>query len=174
MKDTNRVECKDAIYSVIQYSKFKWLREAAEINPFDTDYFFWIDAGVSRFLEPQDYKSSFPSLDTIEQLNTIDDTLVIQYNNDYYGDLTEPRILPKTYFWDNRSFVCGSMFGGNETAITSVENEIDTIMNLMIKNKFVNNEQIALGYLTKIREDLFSVFHRTNPNKHLELFTELS
>ena len=66
------------------------------------------------------------------------------------------------------------MFGGNETAITSVENEIDTIMNLMIKNKFVNNEQIALGYLTKIREDLFSVFHRTNPNKHLELFTELS
>jgi len=174
MKDINRVECKDAIYSVIQYSKFKWLREAAEINPFDTDYFFWIDAGVSRFLEPQDYKSSFPSLDTIEQLNTIDDTLVIQYNSDYYEDLTKARILPKTYFWDNRSFVCGSMFGGNETAITTVENEIDTIMNLMIKNKFVNNEQIALGYLTKIREDLFSLFHRTNPNKHLELFTELS
>lgn len=174
MIDVSRVECIDAIYSVIQYSKFKWIKTAAEINPFDDDYFFWIDAGVSRFLEPNDYKNSFPSLNALEKLKGIDDTFLIQYNNDYYQDLTDARILSKKYFWDNRSFVCGSMFGGNYYAINEVSNEIEEILQLMIKNKCINNEQIALGYLTKIREDLFSLFYRTNSSKHLELFTELS
>lgn len=174
MKDVSRVECRDAIYSVIQYSKFKWLQEAAVIDPFDTDYFFWVDAGISRFLEPNDYKNKFPSQEAIEQLNNIDDTLLIQYNNDYYTDLTNSHVLPKTYFWDNRSFVCGSMFGGTETAICQISDEIDEIINMMISNKFLNNEQIALGYLTKIREDLFSLFYRSDPSKHLELFTELA
>lgn len=174
MKDIGRVECNDAIYSVIQYSKFKWLSEASKINPFNSQYFFWVDAGISRFLRPQDYKSKFPSLDAIEQLNNIDDTFVVQYNNDYYKDLTDTRILPKSYFWDSRSFICGSMFGGNSTAVIEMENEIDKVMNFMIKNRCINNEQIALGYLSKIREDLFSLFYRTDPNKHLELFSELA
>lgn len=174
MNDISRVECKESIYSIIQYSKFKWLEKAAELNPFGDKFFFWVDAGVSRFLEPEDYKSTFPSPEAIEILNNIDDTFLIQYNNDYYQDLTNSRILPKSYFWDSRSFVCGSMFGGTETAIREVSSEIDIILDMMIKNKFINNEQIALGYLTKIREDLFSLFYRTNPSKHLELFTELA
>lgn len=174
MQDNNRVECINSLYSIIQYSKFKWLSEASKINPFNSQYFFWVDAGISRFLSEEDYKSKFPSLEAIQQLNNIDDTFLVQYNEDYYKDLTNSRILPKSYFWDSRSFICGSMFGGNNQAIQEMECEIDEIMNFMIKNKCVNNEQIALGYLTKIREDLFSLFYRTDANKHLELFSELA
>ena len=174
MSDISRIECKESIYSVIQYSKFKWLEKASELNPFDDKLFFWVDAGISRFLEPDDYKSDFPSPEALEKLNNIDDTFLIQYNNDYYQDLTQLRILPKSYFWDSRSFICGSMFGGTELAIKEVSNEIKIILDMMIKNKFINNEQIALGYLTKIREDLFSLFYRKNPSKHLELFSELA
>lgn len=174
MSDINRVECTNSIYSVIQYSKFKWLSQASKINPFNSKYFFWVDAGISRFLTPNDYKLQFPSIESINQLNNIDDTFLIQYNNDYYSELTNSRILPKSYFWDSRSFVCGSMFGGNQSAVLEIEQEIDEIINFMLKNKCINNEQIALGYLTKIREDLFSLFYRTDPSKHLELFSELS
>ena len=49
ISDPDRIECKQAMYSVIQYSKFPWLKLAAEDNPHDSDYFFWLDAGGSRF-----------------------------------------------------------------------------------------------------------------------------
>jgi len=174
MQDSTRIECREAIYSIVQYSKFKWLSRATILNPFDTQYFFWIDAGISRFLTDDDYKDEFPSQEALSQLKYLDDTILIQYNNDYYPDLINSRILPKSYFWDNRSFVCGSMFGGNETAILELSSEIDTILKFTINEHCVNNEQIALGYLTKIREDLFSLFYRTDSTKHLELFTELA
>ena len=78
------------------------------------------------------------------------------------------------YLLDNRSFICGSMFGGNSNSVTSIDKEIDDILNYMIENKCVNNEQISLGYLCKEREELFTRFYRNNPNKHLNLFGEMA
>ena len=37
ISDPDRIECKQAMYSVIQYSNFPWLKEAAAKNHF----FFW-------------------------------------------------------------------------------------------------------------------------------------
>lgn len=173
MSDTNRVECKDSMYSIIQYSKFKWLKESLEINPFDSKYFFWLDAGASRFLDSSAYDESYPSKEALTQLNQIDNTFLIQYNPDYYSDLVNSRELTKEYLWDNRAFICGSMFGGNSEAILSINDEIDSTMNDMIENFCVNNEQIALGYLCKNKEKLFTRFYRTNPNQHLSLFQEM-
>ena len=48
IEDPARIECKQAMYSVIQYSKFPWLKEAVQKNPHGSDYFFWLDAGGSR------------------------------------------------------------------------------------------------------------------------------
>ena len=39
ISDPDRIECKQAMYSVIQYSKFPWLKLAVEDNPHDSDYF---------------------------------------------------------------------------------------------------------------------------------------
>ena len=33
ISDAGRIECKQAMYSVIQYSKFPWLKQAAKDNP---------------------------------------------------------------------------------------------------------------------------------------------
>ena len=33
MLDVDRVECQDSMYSVIQYSKFKWLKDNSESKP---------------------------------------------------------------------------------------------------------------------------------------------
>ena len=49
ISDPKRIECQQAMYSVIQYSKFPWLDHAAKLNPFDSDVFFWLDAGGSTF-----------------------------------------------------------------------------------------------------------------------------
>lgn len=174
MSDTNRVECKDSMYSVIQYSKFKWLKRASELNPFNSKYFFWLDAGASRFIDPSDLENEYPSKESIESLDGIDNTFLLQYNPEYYIDLVNAKSLSKDYLWDNRSFICGSMFGGNSKSIEIIDKEIDDVMDWMISNNCVNNEQIALGYLCKYKEDLFTLFYRNNPRIHLSLFQEMS
>jgi hypothetical protein len=174
MSDINRVECKDSMYSVIQYSKFKWLKKSSEINPFNSKYFFWLDAGASRFIQERYMLNEYPSEKALESLHGLDNSFLIQYNNYPYRDLVESKTLPKEYLWDNRAFICGSMFGGNSKAIENVSDEIDLILDEMIQTKSMNNEQIALGYLCKNKEELFARFYRENTLDHLCLFQELS
>lgn len=172
MQDKKRVECTDPFYLIVQYSKFKWLKQATEINPFDSKYFFWLDAGVSRFVEPS--ADPYPSQAALEQLEGIEDTLLLQFNPEYYPDLVEAKTLPLDYLWDNRSITCGSMFGGNIIAIKKIDLVMDEMMDMMLDKKCLNNEQIVLGYLTKSQPELFSLYWRQDPRQHLDLFQELS
>ena len=48
----------------------------------------------------------------------------------------------------------------------------DVLLNKMIGEDFVNNEQIALGYLVKLNPDDYEVYERTN-HKHAAIFGEL-
>ena len=125
-------------------------------------------------MQVRDYQNEYPSESALDQLSQIDNTFLLQYNPDYYMDLINADTLDASYLWDNRSFICGSMFGGNIDSINSVEEEIDKILDMMIERGCVNNEQIALGYLCKNNEDMFTKFYRKNRNKHLELFQEMS
>lgn len=168
-----RIECNYSIYSVIQYSKFKWLKKASEVNPFNSKFFFWLDAGASRFLYDCSLENEYPSEVALQELEKIDNTFLIQYNTECYPDLVNSQTLPESYFWDNRSFICGSMFGGNKTAVENISEEIDQILDYMIENNNVNNEQIAIGYLCKVKENLFTRFHRNNGKNHLCLFQEM-
>jgi hypothetical protein len=173
MSDINRVECKNSMYPVIQYSKFKWLKKASEINPFESKFFFWLDAGASRFLYDCSIENNYPSEDALQSLEEIGNTFLIQYNTEYYPDLVNSQTLSEKYLWDNRSFICGSMFGGNEISIKNMSQEMDQLLKYMIEHKNINNEQIAIGYLCKKKENFFTKFYRINSSNHLSLFQEM-
>ena len=174
ISDPDRIECQQAMYSIIQYSKFPWLEQAIEKNPHESEFFFWIDAGASRFFEGYDLSQEYPSKDAVESLDDMGERFLVQMNCDYYPDLYNADVLPLDYLYDNRSYVLGSMFGGHKTAVLKVSDMIDSILNQeMIKNNSINNEQIALGYLVKKHSDDFAVYERTN-GKHMDIFKELS
>ena len=174
ISDPDRIECQQAMYSVIQYSKFPWLEKAIDKNPYESEFFFWIDAGASRFFEGYDLSQEYPSKDAVESLDGMGERFLVQMNCDYYPDLYNADVLPLDYLYDNRSYVLGSMFGGHKTAVLKVSDMIDSILNQeMIKNNSINNEQIALGYLVKKHPDDFAVYERTN-GKHMDIFKELS
>lgn len=173
ISDPNRIECQHSLYSIVQYSKFKWLEESVSDNPFNSKFFFWMDAGGSRFFDGYDLGSEYPSPNAIEALSEMGDKFLIQMNMEYYKDLANASILPKSYLLDNRSYILGSMFGGGKESIHKVSKNIEDIfLNKMIEEDFVNNEQIALGYLVKQYQDDFEVFERYN-GKHMALFQEL-
>ena len=87
ISDPDRIECKQAMYSVIQYSKFQWMKYAIEKNPHDTDYFFWLDAGGSRFFDNFDLTEDYPSKEAMESLEGMGESFLLQMNCDYYPDL---------------------------------------------------------------------------------------
>ena len=174
ISDPDRIECKQAMYSVIQYSKFPWIKYAVEKNPHDTDYFFWLDAGGSRFFDNFDLTEQWPSKEACKSLEEMGESFLLQMNCDYYPDLYNADELDLDYFYDNRSYVLGSLFGGHKNKIPSVCDLVeDVLINEMINKKNVNNEQIALGYIIKKYSDEFSLYERTT-GKHMALFTELA
>jgi|TARA_R100001443_G_scaffold21973_1_gene34198 hypothetical protein len=173
ISDPERIECKQAMYSVIQYSKFPWLTQAAEMNPHNSDYFFWIDAGASRFFDGYDLSQNYPSEEAKTSLDQMGESFLVQMNTEYYTDLANAKELSIDYLYDNRSYVLGSMFGGHKKSIFKVcELVHDVLTKDMLANKTINNEQIALGYLIKKYPDEFSLYERTN-GKHMDLFQEL-
>jgi len=173
MADPERIECKQAMYPIIQYSKFPWLTQAAAMNPHESDYFFWLDAGGSRFFEDYDLTQNYPSEEAKKALDEMGDSFLVQMNTEYYTDLANAKTLSTDYLYDNRSYVLGSMFGGHKKSLFRVCDMVhDVLMNDMIANNTINNEQIALGYLIKKYPDEFSLYERTN-QKHMALFHEL-
>lgn len=173
IKDPTRIECNHSMYSIIQYSKFKWLERVVIENPFDSEYFFWLDSGGSRFFEDYDLGLSYPSESALESLEEMGDKFLVQMNMEYYPELSNSELLGKEYLLDNRSYILGSMFGGGIQSVKNVSKFIEDIfVNEMVNNGFVNNEQIALGYLVKNKSDYFEFYERYN-GKHMDLFSEL-
>lgn len=168
-----RIECQHSMYTVVQYSKFKWLYRAFEENPFNSKFFFWLDAGGSRFFGDYDISLEYPSVNGIQALEEMENKFLIQMNMECYNDLAYANKLSEEYLLDNRSYVLGSLLGGTGNAICKVLNDVeDVFINKMIKNKFVNNEQIALGYLVKQNPEDYKIYERYD-GKHMSLFNEL-
>ena len=80
MADPGRIECKYAMYSIIQYSKFQWIKDAIEINKHGSDYYFWLDAGGSRFFEGYDLNKPYPSDTAMESLEGMGESCLVQMN----------------------------------------------------------------------------------------------
>ena len=176
MGDTNRIECKSPLYNCIQYSKFKWMKKASEICR--GDYFIWMDAGLSRFFDNLDTSNQYPGPQALELLEQNKDKILLQLFSNSYPDLFFSEKLDESYFWDNRSFVMGGLFGGSAEAISLIDGLTENVLEkMMLDNNIANNEQIALGYLFKQDPSKFCVFVNQGPAKghrNYELINVLS
>lgn len=152
IKDPERIECKTSLYSIIQYSKFPWVLNAAINNYFQSDYFFWMDAGASRFIPDLQIKDlNFPGPVFSSKHTELKNKALFQMYIFPYTDLSlKPDHLPHDYLYDNRSYVWGGMFGVDKSAIENLTNCVDFILREeMLEKHLINNEQIAIGYLLK-------------------------
>lgn len=180
IKDPNRIECNLPEYCIIQYSKFEWLRDAIEKNPLGSDYFFWMDAGCSRFFLDVDISSQFPGPKTVDLLKKLDENtnglfLIqgrqgVKYYSKYWSDANIDRLI-----WDSINILIGTLFGGSPERLLKIADEINKIFEKdMLDANCVNNEQIALGMLFLRQKKLFNVFESTNQVIHLPIFKLMS
>jgi len=169
IKHPNRVECILPEYNIIQYSKFNYLQLAIKMNIFNTEYFLWSDAGISRFFVDVDLTLEYPSKKGLDILKHSHNKFIIQNRYDLY----EYR-LDDNFIWNSDNLLSGGMFGGTPYIINKISNLVEELFqNKMLNNSNVNNEQLALALVWKDNKDLFNLIHN-HTNYHLILFKYLS
>jgi len=162
--DLNRIECNLSLYNIIQYSKFKWIEKSIEIDP-NFNYYFWIDAGCSRF-----FKNPPEEIRLLEN-NITNKKFNIQGNSN--TDIIYHQMDTEKYKFDNNCILVGTFFGGDKNIMKIISEEIEKIFTLeMIEQNMVNNEQIALGILYKRNPNLFSVYKELD-GTHLPFFNNV-
>lgn len=154
IKHPNRVECILPEYNIIQYSKFGWLEEAINTNIFNSEYFFWMDAGISRFFYGMNLENKYPS----KTVSLPDNKFIAQGRRDIYG-----YIFDENFIWKSDNLVYGGMFGGHYTILLEISKKVmDIFETELLKNNCVNNEQLVLGLLWKIEPTLFNLISPYN------------
>ena len=173
----DRIECKLSLYNVIIYSKFGWVKKVIEDNPFDSEYFMWMDAGLSRFFKPHEVNITkpYPSNDAMKSLIDSKDNVLIQVQTSYYPDLVNKKKFNVEDLWDERSFVMAGLWGGGSKSLSKFCDLIDDVLvNKMLKNNLINNEQIAMAYVYKNNDDMFVIFkNESHLHRQYEIMSEL-
>lgn len=145
-------------YIPLIQSKFKWLMYAIEQNYFQTELFFWIDAGLSRFMK-FDMSSVIFNRALIEQISK-DKMIYFQIGKDkeLQDILNNPEKIHK-YVGSNTNFIMAGFFGGDKSLLYDVCKESSELyITEFIENEQVDGEQTLLGYvLPKYKNKLYLV-----------------
>lgn len=161
----NRVECQLPEYTILQFSKFHYLRMAIDENPFQSEFFLWIDAGSSRFFNSLSLSTYFPKKTFSFQKNLF----YIQCRS----DLFQYPLDPYRFIWTADNLMYGGMFGGHFEIVLVIASKVKHIFEWMLSQSNVNNEQLALALVWKDSPDLFWVIDRPHvPIYLLDIFSQ--
>jgi len=139
-------------YIPIQFSKFEWLRRSIALNPFNSNYFYWMDAGMGRF-----YAESVigaPKLYVFDKV--LDDKVTVSI-----FDSTWPPVRP--IIGTRITSIAGTMFGGRKDSVYKLCNHgLDFFHNNLIKAGKADNEQVFLGIMYWRQPKFFNVLYPTD------------
>jgi hypothetical protein len=165
----NRVECVLPDYNIIQYSKFHCLQIAVEQNPFESEYFFWLDAGASRFFTGMDIHKPFPSETGMSLITQSTDKFICQCRPDF-----DSYPFDESFIWKADNLIYGGMFGGTPAILQFIFYHLDKVFSeIMLGSGNVNNEQLALAIIAKAMPQAFSIC-KTYMNETIVLLKILS
>lgn len=164
-------ECPEFItakYETIIFSKFDFLKEVSHENPFNTEYFIWLDAGTFYQEPPFNNKLEWPDPYKIRILR---DRFLIS-NYDFNVNDTSPLSNKRSYLRLNRNEICAYILGGNYYAINLVHhqfwNEVENAINMGV----INNEQHFLQLMALERPEYYYIWYQTRyqyPNMPIPL-----
>lgn len=147
-----------AKYETIIFSKFDFLKEVSDDNPFNTNYFIWLDAGTFYNEPPFNYKLEWPDPYKIKTLG--DKFLVANYNNFNKYD-TSPLTDKYSYLRLNENRICAYILGGNKYAIDTIHERFWNEVNSALDNGVINNEQHFLQLMILQNPDDYYCWYQT-------------
>lgn len=127
---------------MIWNEKSHFLKQATDINPFQTEYFLWVDIGCFR--EPNTRFLQWPNPEKVAQLET-DKMLMVQvypFRPDELGKRTMKTI--PSFQYTNR--IGGTMFGGTKGAIEKWHKKYYEMLEHFIRiGRFIGKDQSIMN-----------------------------
>jgi hypothetical protein len=133
-------------YCLVQYSKFDWIANISDINPFNSKNYVWIDAGYSRLYNPH-YSYIFKDYEITHFTVQADSTIS-----------RIPSLTYDTYIGTNERIIQGGLWYASKSSIGEIRNLVKYIWeNEMLAKSRIDNEQITLALVYKLSSDLFHI-----------------
>lgn len=153
-------ECPEFItakYETIIFSKFDFLKEVAEENPHDTDYFIWLDAGT--FYDPPPFDCSLPWPDPYK-IHVLQDKFLL---SNYSFDVNNKAPLKdkRDYLRRNQNDICAFALGGKKSAIDRVHTQFWEEVENALSLGVINNEQHILQLMALEKPEYYYLWSRT-------------
>jgi hypothetical protein len=133
---------------MIWNEKSHFLKQAADLNPFQTDYFLWVDIGCFR--EPNTQYIQWPNPEKIAQLEPNKMLMVQVYP--FLPDELEKRTLETIPSFQFTNRIGGTMFGGTKGVIDLWHKEYYQMLEHFIRiERFIGKDQSIMNsvYLWK-------------------------
>lgn len=150
-------EFNTARYQTIIFSKFDFLKEVANINPYKTDYFIWLDAGT--FYHEPPFDQSLPWPDPYK-IKILEDKFLV---SDYQFDVNDksPLLNKRSYLRQNNNQICAFMLGGTKTAIDKIHERFWREVDNTLQMGVINNEQHILQLMVLEYSEDYYIWSRT-------------
>ena len=141
------------MYNPVVMSKMFFLHNASIMNVFDSDFFYWIDAGINNTVHP----GYFSHDNVIDKLETIIDSFMfIRYpyktDTEIHGfDIKEMnRICGKEV-----DHVCrGGFFGGHKESISKMNGQYYHLLNDTLNNGYMGTEESIFSLIANLNKDV--------------------
>lgn len=145
-------------YNPVVMSKMFLLNDASLYNPFNSEYFYWIDAGITSTVHGGYFHHDmvFDNLETYSK--TAGGFLVLSYP---YEGTQEIHGFPRNQMenWcgkDPKYVVRGGFFGGSKEEIRELNSTYHTVLQNTINSGFMGTEENILTILAHIKAPIIS------------------
>jgi hypothetical protein len=153
----NSPQAKLEYYNPIVQSKMFMLHDASIWNPFVTDYFYWVDAGLTTTV-PFTHLAENNALDTIT--HSSDTMLFLSYpyeaNNEIHGfDFDEMNLIAG----ERVTYVCrGGLFGGHKSYIREANAEYYALLQDTLNRGLMGTEESIFTLMSYLRPEIYRRF----------------
>lgn len=149
IKHPNGLENRCYDYIPLVNSKFVWMKDAIKENYFNTDMYFWIDAGISRFMKFNMSEHQF-NTDLITELNKSNKIYIQIGKEKELFELIQGKLTLDECIGQNINFMMAGFWGGNANLVKEICELCENMyINEYINKKRVDNEQVIFGYIIK-------------------------
>lgn len=145
----NGLENRCFEYIPVINSKFVWMADAIKENHFGTDMYFWIDAGLSRFLDFDIADRQF-NHQLIADIHSGDKIYIQEGKKHEFNMVLNGNTSLHDAVGKNINFMMAGFWGGNRDIILEIcQKGAEMYIEEFIQKEQVDNEQVLFGFILK-------------------------
>lgn len=137
-------------YNLININKVSFLEEAIQLNPFNSDYFMWMDAGFLHGKFPEERMNKvYPDQ---EKIKILDDNRV------HFLCLSKEEDACLDSFFSSRVTLAGSMFAGRKEPLLKFKKICLNVVEEFLAANAMNDDQTIYAYAYAKDKQLFNLY----------------